>query len=280
MDPEVAGSSPVGRPHCETMTLFDAIILGIVQGLTEFLPVSSSGHLKLAQYFLGLEHLDKYVIFDLVCHLGTLAAILLVFSKSILSLFGKRTTLLWQVGVGTLPLFPLVMLVKPIKAAYADPSYLGFFFLLTSLVLFLGCRFGKTLPQDQVQQNQWKDAFRIGLFQAAAILPGVSRSGSTISGARLLGWNPHEAVVFSFLLAIPAIGGATLFELFKLFEHPENAIPLSPSHYIFGFFVSFIVGLAALQLLKRLAFQNKFHYFSWYCLLLGLATTCYFHLYS
>lgn len=260
------------------MTTLDAILLGIVQGLTEFLPVSSSGHLKLIQYFLGLENLDRYIIFDLVCHLGTLMAILLVFSRSILDMFGRNITRFWQVAIATLPLFPLVALMKPIKAAYADPSYLGFFFLLTSAILFLGCRFGKSTPEPQLEYRRWRDALRIGMWQALAILPGVSRSGSTISGARLLGWSAHDAVVFSFLLAIPAICGATAYELIKLWQHPEFALELPAIQYIAGFAVSFIVGLGALRLLMRLAVQNKFYYFAWYCLFLGLATTAYFHL--
>lgn len=261
------------------MTLLDAILLGIVQGLTEFLPVSSSGHLKLTQYFLGLENLDKYIVFDLVCHLGTLMAILLVFARSILDLFGRNMTRFWQVAIGTLPLFPIVLLMKPIKAAYADPSYLGFFFLLTSAILFLGSRFAKSASETQLEQNKWKDALRIGMWQAVAILPGVSRSGSTISGARLLGWNAQDAIVFSFLLAIPAILGGTTLELLKLWQYPEAAISLPISYYLSGFFVSFFVGLGSLDLLRRLAMQNKFYYFSLYCLLLGLATTYYFHLY-
>lgn len=260
------------------MTTFDAILLGIVQGLTEFLPVSSSGHLKLVQYFLGLENLDHYIIFDLVCHLGTLMAILLIFSQSIRALFGNNMTRFWQVAIGTLPLFPLVALLKPIKAAYADPSYLGFFFMLTAAILFLGCRFGKTLPEPVRERHRWRDALRIGMWQAVAILPGVSRSGSTISGARLLGWDARDAVVFSFLLAIPAILGGTTLELLNLWKYPERALDLPIALYFAGFAVSFLVGLGALKLLMRLAVQNKFHYFAWYCLFLGMAVTCYFYL--
>lgn len=261
------------------MNLLDAILLGIVQGLTEFLPVSSSGHLKLTQYFLGIENLDKYIIFDLVCHLGTLMAILVVFSKAILELFSRNRTRLWQIAIAILPLFPLLILMKPIKAAYADPSYLGYFFLLTSAILYMGYRFGKTAPKAVLETNKWKDALGIGLWQAVAILPGVSRSGSTISGARLRGWSIEDAMAFSFLLAIPTILGGTSLELFKFWQNPETAASLPTIYYLSGFFVSFLVGLGSLELLKHLAMQNKFHYFSLYCLFLGLATTYYFHLY-
>lgn len=260
------------------MTTIDTLILGIVQGLTEFLPVSSSGHLKLVQYLLGMKDLDHYILFDLVCHLGTLLAILIVFSGKIKDLIFKNTTCLKQVILGTLPLFPLVLLMKPIKAAYADPSYLGFFFLATAAILFLGVCFGRTKSESKLQQHSWRDALLIGTWQAVAILPGVSRSGSTISGARLLGWSPSEAVTFSFLLAIPAILGGTALELAKLWQHSGEVVQLPATHYFVGFFVSFITGFFALQLLIRIVSQNKFSYFAWYCLLLGLATTAYFHL--
>ncbi|MEI8365546.1 MAG: undecaprenyl-diphosphate phosphatase [Parachlamydiaceae bacterium] len=259
------------------MTTLDAILLGVVQGLTEFLPVSSSGHLKLVQYFLGLQNLDRYIVFDLVCHLGSLLAIIMVFFRPIRHLFATNSRRLWQVVIGTLPLFPLLLIMKPIKAVYADPSYLGFFFLLTAAILFVGCRFGKIVSEIDRQKHPWRDALLIGVWQAVAIFPGVSRSGSTISGARLLGWGAYDAVFFSFLLAIPAILGGTVLEVFKLWLHPETVLDLPLSDYIAGFVTSFLVGFASLQLLLKLAVQNKFSYFAWYCLFLGLMTIYYFH---
>lgn len=262
------------------MTTLDAIFLGIVQGLTEFLPVSSSGHLKLFQYFLGMRDLDAYIIFDLACHLGTLLAIVFVFSNHIKEIFTRSNpTRFWQVILATLPLFPLVLLMKPIKATYANPYYLGFFFILTSIILFLGIKFGKTISEEQSLKHPWRGALIVGICQAIAIFPGVSRSGSTISGARLIGWAPKDAIIFSFLLAIPAILGGTILELYKLWQHPESGINLPIFHYVLGFFVSFVVGFFALQLLIRLAMQNRFYYFAWYCLMLGIAITYYFYLY-
>lgn len=259
------------------MTALDAILLGIVQGLTEFLPVSSSGHLKLVQYFLGIQDLDHYLLFDLVCHLGTLLAIFIVFFQNIKNVFEESGPRFWQVVLATLPLFPLVFLMKPIKATYADPRYLGFFFLLSALILFMGVKFGKTKPGSQLAKHPWRDAMKIGLWQAVAILPGVSRSGSTISGARMIGWSANDAVVFSFLLAIPAVLGGTALEVFRLWQHPENSVNLPFSYYLLGALFSFAIGFFALQLLMRLALQNKFYYFAWYCLILGLATTYYFY---
>lgn len=256
------------------MTTLDAIMLGIIQGLTEFLPVSSSGHLKLAQYFLNLQDLDRYIIFDLVCHLGTLLAVILFFFKNIKSAFQNRIQF-WQIIIGTLPLFPLVFLMKPIKTVYASPSYLGLFFIGTAIILFIGNAYAKTSPKQNL--SPWRDAFKIGLWQALAILPGISRSGSTISGARLLGWNPSQAATFSFLLAIPAILGGTILELGKIWQQPNIAVNLPLESYLAAFIISFIVGIFALKLLMQMVLKNKFHYFAWYCLILGLATTVYFH---
>jgi undecaprenyl-diphosphatase len=263
------------------VTILDALILGIVQGLTEFLPVSSSGHLKLFQSLLGLQQLDHYILFDLVCHLGTLLAIVLIFFQQIKSaaLF-QNSTRFWQIVIGTLPLFPLVLIMKPIKAIYADPSYLGFFFIVTAIILFLGIRFGKTLPPKEQDQHPWRDAFCIGLWQAFAIFPGVSRSGSTISGARLLGWIPQDAVTFSFLLAIPAILGGVTLEFIKWWQHPELTVSIPLTHYLTGFLFSFFVGFFSLKALMRFVVTNRLSYFAWYCLILGLATTYYFHIYS
>lgn len=260
------------------MTTLDALILGIVQGITEFLPVSSSGHLHLFEHLLGFKELDRYIVFDLACHLGTLLAIFLVFFQSIKNLFFDKTRL-YQIIIATLPLFPLVFIMKPIKAIYGDPSYLGMFFILTSVILFIGVYFGKTVSVPQREKKRWHDAFYIGLWQAAAILPGVSRSGSTISGARLLGWNATDAVTFSFLLAIPTILGGTVLELFNWFKHPEAIANLPSEHYLVGFFVSFFTGLAALKVLFYVVTHNKFSYFAWYCLFLGIAITGYFQLY-
>ncbi len=260
------------------MTTLDAIILGLVQGIAEFLPISSSGHLHLFEYFLGFKNLDRYILFDLACHLGSLVAIFIIFFQPIKELFGPKKKRFLQLIVATLPLFPLVALMAPIKVIYADPSYLGFFFLLTSAILFLGVRYGKESHLAAQRQNSWRDAFLIGLWQAVAILPGISRSGSTISGARLLGWEMKTAITFSFLLAIPTILGGTTLEVINWYRHPELLEPLPSEHYIVGFFVSLVTGLAALKLLFYIASENKFYYFSWYCLFLGLATTAYFHL--
>lgn len=260
------------------MSTIEAIILGIIQGLTEFLPVSSSGHLQLGQHFLGLSNLNEYIIFDLICHLGTLLAIFFIFWKDIL-LNIKSKTSLKRLFVAILPLFPLLLILKPIKSLFNELQYLGFFFLITAFLLFLGMRFSSQQAPEKLKNRKWRDPFIIGMFQACAILPGVSRSGATISSARLLGWNTHDAISFSFLLAIPTILGGTLLELITLFRKPnELSIPsISWEQYLAGFLTSLIVGYFALILLQKLAAKQKFMYFVWYCTILGIGTIIYFN---
>lgn len=252
------------------MTLLQAILLGIVQGITEFLPVSSSGHLELAQLLLGLENLDKLILFDLACHLGTLLAIFYVFWNQILATF-HDTTRLKQLAIAILPLFPLLLVLKPIKHTFDQPELLYLFFLITACLLFIGCRFGKEKSRPVLQKSRWRDALAIGIFQAGAIFPGVSRSGSTISGASLMGWSRQEAVLFSFLLAIPTILGGTTLEVYKLFKGVEaSSAGVGSLHYLAGFITSFIVGIAALKLLIQVVNKDKMMLFVWYCLAISL----------
>lgn len=259
------------------MTLFEAIILGIIQGITEFLPVSSSGHLKLAQHILSLKNLNQYIIFDLVCHLGTLFAIFIMFWQEIKQSFTTNKTKCLQVILGTLPLFPLLLLLKPIKAVFNDPQYLGYCFLITSLILYLGIKLPQKIAFTALEKHRYRDPLIIGVFQSAAILPGISRSGSTISAARVLGWSPEQAISFSFLLAIPAILGGTIVELFQVITKNEMAqLPnIGISIYLVALLTSFIFGYFSLSLLRSLASKQKFMYFVWYCLILGILTTFY-----
>lgn len=284
MIPKVAGSSPVDRPAFFTTALlmspFDAVLLGIIQGLTEFLPISSSGHLALGQIFLGLKNLDHYLLFNLVCHLGTLLAIVIVFFEQICLILRSETTRLYQIILGTLPLIPLVLIIKPLKALFNQPHYLGFCFLFTALLLYAGIRLGPVVSPC-THTHRWRDALLIGVFQAMAILPGVSRSGSTISGATMLGWKQQDAITFSFLLAIPAILGGTILELWHLMEH--HAATTQPpvvgwTEYAAGFLAAFVVGYLALRFLVKLAKKNSFIYFVWYCAFIGIATILYFGL--
>lgn len=254
------------------MHSWEALVLGIIQGLTEFLPVSSSGHLELGQLILGFKDLHHYILFDVVCHLGTLCAIFYIFLPKIMASLTTQKTRLIQIILGTLPLFPLVLLLKPIKEMFNQPQFLGYCFLFTAFLLFIGQI--KRAPRPV----RWSDPVTIGLFQAAAILPGVSRSGSTISAACLLGWSKEEAVSFSFMLAIPAILGATVIEMAQLIRNPALEAPsISFFSFFIGFSSSFVVGCLSLRLLMRMVLDDKWVYFAWYCLFLGIMTTWWFN---
>lgn len=259
------------------MTTWEALFLGIIQGLTEFLPVSSSGHLEISQYLLGFNHLHQYVLFNLICHLGTLCAIIWIFWSSIKQVLSTPTRLL-QIGLATLPLFPLVFILKPLKAVFDQPAYLGLCYLVSAGFIFMGARYSLKKPSLS-QKRTWKDCLYIGVFQAIAIFPGISRSGATISAAQVLGWSKEEALNFSFLLAIPAILGATILEGFLYLITPSTErVPVDILQFFIGFLGSFVVGCFAFHLLRKCMIQNKWAYFGWYSLILGTVITLYFNL--
>jgi undecaprenyl-diphosphatase len=259
------------------LTTIEAIVLGIIQGLTEFLPVSSSGHLKLAQHLLGFQNLDHYIPFDLICHMGTLCAIFIVFKTHISSALSHDRARLLQIFVGTLPLLPILLVLKPLESLYDQIHLLGYFFLTTALLLFAGIHWGHEKPPIKTKKHRYRDAFLIGTFQTLALLPGISRSGSTISCARLLGWKSEDAITFSFLLAIPAILGGTVLKLSQLFLNgPAEQEAIGAAAYASGFAASFIMGVFALKLLMKLAAKQKMVYFVYYCLFLGVGTLIYF----
>lgn len=259
--------------HGIQMTQWEALILGMIQGITEFLPISSSGHLELVQALLGFQNLHQYVLFNLTCHLGTLAAILCVFSPQIRQGFTTNYQRLFQVIIGTLPLFPLVIILKPIKTLFDQPELLGFFFLITATFIYLSSK-AKIRKRTL---NQWRDPLVVGLFQAVAVLPGISRSGSTIAAAQLLGWKREEAVSFSFLLAIPAILGGMTLEIFQVLKQPYSDSFFHLPTFAIGFITSFGIGYFALKLLIRLMAQDKWIYFAWYCLAVGIFSLVYFN---
>lgn len=257
------------------MSIIEAILLGLLQGLTEFLPISSSGHLKLGQLLLGMDHLEGYVTFDLVCHLGTLLAILFSFRKELKELFTSNQRGIWLLFLATLPLVPLYFLFKPIKAIYGLPQYLGFFFLLSALFLFLGERFTLKKPVHSSLKRSSCEAAFIGCMQAIAILPGVSRSGSTIAAANFLGWERTAAAKFSFLLAIPTILGGLFLESLQMLNGLSVSHELPFAVYFAGFSVSFLVGSLALRWLMNLLKKRTFKPFAWYCLCVGIFALVY-----
>lgn len=256
------------------MTLITAIFLGIVQGLTEFLPVSSSGHLILIQSFMGID-LKNLLFFDLVCHAGTLTATLIYFFKQLINI-NKKTIL--KILIGTSPLFLIVPFLPFVKQLFTSINFLSLAFVITGIILLIGNQFGKEKHDNALQKKRWRNAFFIGCSQSVAIIPGISRSGSTITTATLLGYSRKEAAIFSFLLAIPAILGGLVLEITKDFFFNETAIisSIDFSIYLGGFFSSLIAGMIALPIMINLVVHNALKYFGWYCISLGIFCFFYF----
>jgi undecaprenyl-diphosphatase len=242
------------------MTFLQALILGIVQGLTEFLPVSSSTHLALARRFMSIEHTEGMVYFDLLCHLGTLLAVFIALRKEIWKALTHLPTFA-RLTVALLPLIPAYFLFKPLRPLLVDHT--GLFLIGTSMLLFFASL------KVSAQQPKWRHVLSIGVAQSLALLPGISRSGSTIAMGRLCGWEWADAARFSFLLAIPTILGGTFLETMR-----SNPVEIAWIPSLIGFLSSFIVGLLALRLLFWiLEGKQGLRPFAWYCLGLGLVTS-------
>lgn len=254
------------------MSFIKALILGIIQGLTEFLPVSSSGHLVLAQHFMKVVS-DENLFFDVILHLGSVGAILIIYRKDIIELianlfskdkekqsFSLRYAL--YVIIGCIPVGLVgVLLGDQIESVFTTPIIASVLLFVTAVLLFLS-RFAKDPENGKLT---WQKAALIGLAQAFTPLPGISRSGTTITTALLLGVSREEAGRFSFLMALPAIFGAALLEVKDI-----EAITLSFSAISAGFIGSFLTGIAALVILLKFVKQGKLHVFAWYCGAVGL----------
>ncbi len=241
------------------MGFFEAVISGIVQGVTEFLPISSSGHLVILHRLIGLQ--GPQIFFDIFLHLGTLVAIFIVFWRDIIDAITIKNKTAFFVIIGTLATVAFVVLFeKRVEPAFGNVKFVGAMLILTGVWLVLGgfLRFGTTGPLSGAK------AVIIGLVQGIATLPGISRSGTTISTGLFLGLDPSAAARFSFLLCIPAIIGAFLLKI-----KDASLIGFNPN-YLVGFIVSCIVGVLSLKLLLRIVYKNKLHWFGAYCMLVGV----------
>ena len=255
------------------MTYFQALILGIIQGITEFLPVSSSTHLTIAKRLMGIEGSDWMVYFDLLCHVGTLFAILIVLWKDVWRILTSiRAISLFTFAL--LPLIPAYLLLKPLRLMLAPSA--GLFLMCTGVLMFLAShpvwqpvRESDSTPRATNQGLKWLDVLWIGAAQSMALLPGISRSGSTISAARLLGWEWKDAARFSFLLSIPTILGGSLLETIR---ETESLAMVSWGACAVGFAASFGVGLLTIRLLFWMLNRGTLRPFAWYCLVIGAIT--------
>jgi undecaprenyl-diphosphatase len=256
------------------LSVREACLLGVVQGLTEFLPVSSSGHLAVVQHFLTPMAAEQKVAIDVALHMGTLAAVILYFRRELLemakTLVGGRSggwarTWIGLLVVGTLPAAAVGLPLKHrIESAFESLPVIGACFILTGIFLFLASAVRGALRTEE--KLGARDALVVGLFQAFALFPGVSRSGSTISGALFRRTRVDVAAKFSFLLAIPAIAGAVLTEAKTL----GALAPTERGPLVIGVLVSGITGFLAIAALLRLVREGKLRWFAYYCWILGL----------
>ncbi|MGN0623224.1 MAG: undecaprenyl-diphosphate phosphatase [Oscillospiraceae bacterium] len=268
------------------MSIFNAVIQAIIQGLTEFLPVSSSGHLSLYQHFTGNSG-EGALLFSAVLHLGTLVAVFLAFRKTIIALIKELGSLIKDVFTGkfkwkqmngerrmimmiiisTLCLIPFMFFKSWFEGISEDGSIFaeGLCFLYTAGILFMSdrCIKGKKTPKD----IKTKDAVTVGFFQGVALLPGVSRSGSTISSGLFCGFTRETAVQYSFILGIPAILGGCLLEIKDAVE-TKAGVEILPC--IVGFIVAAFVGVCAIKLVDWLVKSDKFKVFGYYTFVLGV----------
>ena len=256
---KVAGSIPVSR---SIMSITQSIILGFVQGVTEFLPVSSSGHLVIAQ---NIFNLHPPLLFDVFLHLGTLFAVLFFMRKKIIMLMkNMRTnkTLLASLAVATIVTgIAGLSLHDKVEQAFNSLNTVGFFLVLTGVLLLI------TKVGSFSKLGFPLRPIIVGIAQSFALFPGLSRSGTTISTGLILGLTPSDAFEFSFLLYIPAAIGALLLECFKT-KPTDIQNMLVPG--IVGIVAAFAVGVVSLTVLKKVLVSNKLWYFSIYCFALGI----------
>lgn len=245
------------------MSFLQAVLSGIVQGVTEFLPISSSGHLVILHKLIGLE--EPQIVFDIFLHLGTLTAIIIVFRKDIAEIFTikKNTGLFILIGTASTAAFVLLF-GKGIEPLFGNVKIVGIMLMVTGAWLI----FGNFFRYGSGGLTGLK-ALLIGLAQGIATIPGISRSGATISTGLFLGLQGQAAARFSFLLAIPAIVAAFLLKA------GDVALDGFRANYITGFIVSCIVSVLALKLLLRLVYKGRFHLFGVYCIIAGMLTVAF-----
>lgn len=275
------------------MSIIQAIILGIVQGITEFLPISSSGHLVIFQQILGME-MDNSVTFEVILHFGTLLAVIFVYFKDVIMLiregigllldilknlgtiFTKKRTvqlvrsderkLTVMVLVASAPTAIIGLLLEDIFTTYLmNLLTVGFALLVTGTLLLTTDKIAK--GNNKAGKASYKDAFIVGLFQSLAITPGVTRSGSTIFAGLLRGFDKEFAIRFSFLCFLPAVGGVSLL---KISDLSAQDLATSGVNYFAGMLTAAIVGFICIKTLLIMLKKNKFHYFGYYCYLVGI----------
>ena len=266
------------------MTIFQSIILGIVQGLTEFLPISSSAHLVITPMLFRWQIPQQQAfIFDVLVQVGTLVAVIVYFWRDLLGILqavfqglvqrkpfaSPQARLGWFIVLATIPAGIFGMLIKDqVEQAFSSPLTAGVFLLVTAVLLTAGERFGKrTRSFDQLN---WFDALWIGFFQAIAIFPGISRSGSTITGGMLKSFDRPSAARFSFLMSIPIMLAAGLLAVADLTQASGFASQVPT--LLAGFITAAVVGYFSIRWLLAYLSHRSFYIFVVYCVIAGILT--------
>lgn len=268
------------------MTVFSSFLLGLIQGVAEFLPISSSGHLAIAQNLLNLQA-EIPEFFDVLLHLGTLLAVFVAYWQDIKDMvveffrgigdLAHRSTptpvpsarrLILLIILGTLPLFIVLPIKDKVQGLSNNMVFIGAALIVTGFLLFASDMIKKGRKNERTAT--WLDVLLVGVGQAVATVPGISRSGMTISAGCFMGFERKFAVRFSFLLSIPAVLGANILSLKDAFEAGVawNEVPA----YLVGVVTAAVVGYLCIRLLKMIADKGKFGAFSYYCWAVGLLT--------
>ena len=268
------------------MSYFMSAVLGVVQGIAEFLPISSSGHLTLLQHFLGMPEPDN--LFNILLHFATLLAVCVYyfqdvvemiaeFFRGIAALFSRNPSrgnppearrLVLLVIVGTLPLFVVMLIKNQVEALGNYPVVVSCALLITGCILFFSDRMAS--GRKMARSATLKDALLVGVAQGFATVPGLSRSGCTISAGMAVGFDRKFAVRYSFLLSLPAVLGATILEVKDVLEAPGGLPEGMLPKYLLGMVIAGVVGYFSIRLVNLLASKGKFGAFAYYCWAAGL----------
>jgi undecaprenyl-diphosphatase len=253
-------------------SIWQVLVLAVVQGITEFLPISSDGHLALvAPLLFGRGEAPEMLDLTIGLHMGTLATILIFYRRRIVRLFFDDRRVAALIVLGTIPAVALVLVSKLLlkelfEPLLQNPLLAGCMLPVSGAALLVSLHHGA--GGRDYRELTAGQSLLIGIAQAFAILPGLSRSGSTIAAGLLLGMSRSAAASYSFLLAIPALLGAGCYEGLSLIRDGAT-LSTTPSNLLIGSAVSFIVGLGALAALDRLLQRGRLHYLGWYCIALG-----------
>ena len=269
------------------MTIFQSIILGIVQGITEFLPISSSGHLVIVPYLLGWQiPASERFVFDVLVQVATLVGVFAYFWRDIVAIVAAvlrglvrarpfddpLSRLGWNLVLATIPAGLIGLALKDaIESAFNSPLYTAFFLLVTAVLLIIAERAGRRV--FPIEEVGWKSALLIGFFQALAVFPGISRSGATIAGGMVRDLKRPSAARFAFLMSIPIMLAAGLLASLDLAGTPHLMTMLPV--FIPGFITAAIVGYISIAWLLSYLTRHPLYVFAIYCILVSLATIAY-----